>query len=367
MISSATGRNFFIMGNDENSVQPQNGGTAPTEAEIIQPRRHRGSSRDAGRVRRNYSHRTPVLFWGMMITLLMAYLILLVGAQCHRRATLREKAEATLHPEAGPVPVQSESPAALPEDIGEQIGNLIALAQETSAALDAAALLAEGGDRAGAEERLRTQLKAAPENVALKLGLCRLLLDGGSRAEAVAILTECLRTDPGHHDIRLLLAETLLAEQALDSAARTAEWVLDEDDYDTRAHDIAASAYMMNGNAAAAIPHLRRLATLERDNSAIQNRLAQAHMRAGQYVKALQLFQDILDKDPDNSVTYYNLAACYALQNMPEQSAQILTNALKRFDSTFVASWLQASDFDMMRTNELFTALLTGLPATNGF
>ncbi|HNR93814.1 MAG TPA: tetratricopeptide repeat protein [Kiritimatiellia bacterium] len=355
------------MENGNTSDPPQKRDAASREAEAIQPRRHRRSFRNASRPRRSYTSRTPATFWGVMISLLTAYLILLFAAQCHRRALHRERVQAVLMPQAKPAPVQSTERAGLPDDIEEQVAKLIALAEESAGVLDAAAQQAEGGDRALAAERLRAQLAAAPDNVSLKLGLARLLLDEGNRSEAITILVECLRTSPGQHETRLLLAESLLAEKAYEPAAQMAEWILDEDNYNTRAHDIAASAYMLNGSAAAAIPHLRRMATLERDDTAIQNRLAQAHMRAGEFSKAQEIFQDILEIDPDNSVTYYNLAACYALQNLPEQSAQVLTNALRKFDSTFVASWLQGADFDTVRTNESFTVLLTGLPETNGF
>lgn len=300
-----------------------------------------------------------------MIGLLSAYLIVLASVRLHQRAHARRPVPVTAEPVMTSVAVAVES-AVTSTNFSEQVSALISLKQDSAMALEAASRLSETGDRQAAIAQLRQQLEKDPESFPLKLALARQLLEQGQRPEAISLLTGALGAHPEHEEARILLARALLETQEHEAAGQMAEWILNENDYATEAHDIAASSYMMTGKAAEAIPHLRRMASLEPDNLVFQNRLVQAHMRAGDFDKALQLFQSVRAIDPGNSAVYYNLAACYALQNRPEMAVQTLNEALQLFDPSFVAAWLQGPDFDFVRTNELFAALLNGLPKNGG-
>jgi len=355
------------MANGENSAPEQNGQAPAPEKEVIRPRLNRHAGRAVKKVHREYREHNPFLFWSAMMALLAVYMILFAAVRWHQRAKFRNQAAAaTAVAEVKaviPVTAQTNLP---PADFKEQISILISRTRETELAIEAAARLAESGDPAAAAEELRQQLEKDPGSFPLKLALARHLLAQGQRPGAIRLLTDALGTSPAHEGARLLLARALLDEQAHEEARQTAEWILKGNDYATDAHDIAASALMLGGRPAEAIPHLRRMAGLAPDSIAIENRLAQAHMRAGEYDKAVELFRTVMDTDPDNSVTYYNLAACYSLQNRPGEAVQTLNAALKLFDPSFVAAWLQGSDFDAIRTNDAFAALAAGLPKSSG-
>ena len=61
-------------------------------------------------------------------------------------------------------------------------------------------------------------------------------------------------------------------------------------------------------------------------------------------------------RNANDSVTYYNLAVCYAKQSMAEQVVETLSRAEAVFGPEFVFTWIAAEDFDPVRKDSLFDA-----------
>ena len=96
---------------------------------------------------------------------------------------------------------------------------------------------------------------------------------------------------------------------------------------------------------------------MARDNIVAQNKLGVAYSQLGEYVKAIQLFNGVLEKNAADSTTYYNLAVCYAKQSMADQAVETLARAQALFPKDFVNTWAKSRDFDPIRNDPLFVAL----------
>lgn len=78
----------------------------------------------------------------------------------------------------------------------------------------------------------------------------------------------------------------------------------------------------------------------------------------GEYQQAEDLLKQAIKVDPEFTMAHYNLACTYALQGKIERSTRSLENALKRNPTKYVTMANQDDDFQKIRNDNRFKALL---------
>lgn len=331
----------------------QPGGTLPPVAS-----RHDHSAR---RHRRHPHHRYgqdhsgSKMLWIVLAAVLVLYAIVL--AVSYLRSSKSTRGESAKGELAGPVLTNTASAQAV-ADMARKVQERIAAWNKLPDAIVEAQTLQDQGFLDQAEQRLMTALEATPHAASLQFRLARVRMQEKKFGQARDLLLQLLESNPDDMSARLMLASAFENQTNHPAALAVAKWVLETDPNRLEAHGIAANAYMNTDRKGLAITHLRKMVALDRENSAAQNKLALAYTQIGEYVKAIQLFNDVLRKNATDSVTYYNLAVCYAKQSMAEQVVETLSRAIGVFGQDFVSTWTESKDFDSVRTDPLFVAFL---------
>lgn len=247
------------------------------------------------------------------------------------------------------------------EDAARVIKDRIAAWNQVPDAIVGAQTLADRGHLDKAEERLKLAIEACPKTARLKLRLAQLYMEQKDYAAAAPLLLEVLETNPDDSGARMLLGNVYESQTNHPAALSVATWILATEPNSIAAHQMAANAYLNTDRKGLAIQHLKRVVAMERDNIVAQNRLGVTYAELGEYVKAIQVFNEALAHNSTDSVTYYNLAACYARQGMAEQTTEVLSRAIGLFGDKFVAAWVRNPEFDNVREDRLFAALVAPL------
>jgi len=272
-------------------------------------------------------------------------------------------------PEPTPPPLSSTQETAVPESASppsrlETIQARIQGWENAVGALRESNRLLYHKNLLKAEQTLGQALQSSPSNLELLLAQAEVATDLKHYDLAADLLINVLDVDPGRSDARVKLATALYGVRDFEATLAVTDWVLKQEAYSSEAHNLAANAYLSLDQPTAAIPHLRRLRLLDPGNTAAQNNLAVAYTRMGNYQEAEKVLLDILNTEPENSIAYFNLAACYALQNRPEKVVEIFERAAIKFGDVFVKTWLESKDFDAVRNDPRIAALLDQLRRT---
>jgi tetratricopeptide (TPR) repeat protein len=106
-----------------------------------------------------------------------------------------------------------------------------------------------------------------------------------------------------------------------------------------------------------ALPHLRKLLALTGEDEVNQNRLAGVYRRLGEYDRAITLLKRWIQRDGANSITYFNLAACYAQQGDAEAAVDVMRHAVKNFGTAYVQGWMANEELAAIRETPAFNVL----------
>ena len=216
---------------------------------------------------------------------------------------------------------------------------------------------------ADAADALEKVLADIPNFTRARLELALALEGLNKHADARDQLLEVLGHDPESVAAQQALGRVYLALNQPDEALELARWMVDNDPYSTPAHELAADALLKQNITADAIVHLKKLASLNRDNLTLQNNLGAAYVKVGDYRSALQTFREVLRMDEGNSVAHFNMAVAYAQQNQASNSVDVLTQAARRFGHPFVTTWTRGAEFDPVRNDPTFVQFI-GHPET---
>lgn len=290
-------------------------------------------------------------------------------------SVLRDRLHREAAPGAPPAPPAGEAELATEpesESAGEALGD-VAPAPEPFLSetirdwkrilglVEEARSLRQGGRPTEAAERLE-RAAADPVTIGeLQLALAGMRREQRRYAEARDLLMNLLAHNPAHREARLLLAEVLVESGRNEDALAAAQWILEDEPYAETAHRIAASALTQMGKVDQAIPHLNRLVLLNRDNMTSRNALGQAYLQLGNLNQALKTFEEVKELDADNSEAHFYSAVCFArMQEMPGLT-EVMTTAASLFGRDFVLAWVKSPEFDAIRDNTEFQALLDRL------
>ncbi len=105
---------------------------------------------------------------------------------------------------------------------------------------------------------------------------------------------------------------------------------------------------------------------LKRDtrNIPVMEMLAGFLTKSGQIDEGLEMDQQIVELDPDNAISHYNLACSLALKNRAAEALAALRMALERGYDDF--DWLMKdNDLLSLHQNPAFSALVSEFRASN--
>jgi len=264
-------------------------------------------------------------------------------------------------PPVAPPPAEAASTPETPASPDALATNVECLVEEWRAsrkALDVASALQKEEQLGAAATRLEKLLQQGVKFNPVRLQLAEIYFQQKRFTESAQAALKVLSTEPDRLPARILLARSLLSSKQWEAALAAAKWALADDPYNTDAHDIAARAYIGMQQPGWALPHLRKLATLLRDDPGISGRLAETYMMLGEYQQAASILSDMLQNDRPDSTTYYHLAVCLARSGEPHQAAEILVRAAERFGSGFVSAWLHTDDLSAVRNDPLVRRFL---------
>jgi tetratricopeptide (TPR) repeat protein len=302
--------------------------------------------------------RTNRLLWIGLAAVFGIYVIFLAVSVLRGKKTASaasELAQTAGSAQATAMPTGTTATAEAPFGIADKIA---AWNHVPDTLLDAQSLLDQGSVEQ-AESKLEHALESTPHVSRLQIKLSQILIQRKQYDKAKALLVDVLESNPEDSTARLMLAGVLDQQTNYPAALAVAKWILETDPNSIEANGIAANAYLNTDRKGLAVTHLRKIVVLQRDNPFAQNKLAMTYTQMGEYVKAIQLFNEVLANNTADSMTYYNLAVCYAKMSDADQAVETLTRAMSLFGRDFVSIWIQSPDFDKIRNESIFMALQT--------
>lgn len=147
----------------------------------------------------------------------------------------------------------------------------------------------------------RLALKYAPHDVHLREELLASLYQARDYAAALALVDELLRQEPASAPLNFTKGDILLSSQETGKAIPCLEMALKTDAKLLPAHHALGRAYMLAGQPAAAIPHLKAALPVDQDGS-LRYQLSRAYQATAQAAlakKTLEEYQALQKTDRD--------------------------------------------------------------------
>ncbi|NCC51660.1 MAG: tetratricopeptide repeat protein [Spartobacteria bacterium] len=317
----------------------------------------KSTARSSRRRRSSTGMRSSVgtlLLWGVIGLVLAAYLAFLGHAYLQRKAKVQKATGAV----TGPVDAVADASEATPvPDAFINVAMITDLSQQEQRVrqeVDLSLTMLSDDSPAKALARLIALYENFPDDLEVKITLARAYIAQKNYPEAVLLLYDTLKATPGNQEARIMLADILLEQNQYQEALAITTWVLDTNPYSIPANSIAADAYLAMDKPSWSIPFLRRIIAQDRENFSALNRIAKAYADMGEYQKAVLEFTRMMDMNVADSVTYCNLAICYAQQMKADKAVIILDQAANMYGYSFVRSWLEQKEFDPIRDTPPF-------------
>jgi Flp pilus assembly protein TadD len=298
--------------------------------------------------------KTHFLWFGLALVVLGYCAVLTYLLLKNSTAPVKPETEEAVIEEMVEEPTEPTLPTS--EDDLKAVNTIIARTRATEKVMDMAKVLVRDEQLGEAAKRLEQALVNAPDDHALKSALAMVYVQQKRNAEARDLLLNIIETNPDDLEARLALANVFLAQKHFQPALEIAQWILGEDPYSMQAHSIAADAYLNTDRTGWALPHLRKITSLDRDNVPARSRLALAYAQLKEYSKATDILNQLLKEGHADSSIYFNLAICLAQQGKAGPTIDTLKQARDLYGKSFVYSWIPSNKFDPIRQNQAFVA-----------
>lgn len=193
-----------------------------------------------------------------------------------------------------------------------------------------AQVLQRDGDAAGANAALDSALAIAPNDPEATAMKAELLAIAGRRPEAIALLERAVEAEPGALQTRFTLVSQLVAAQQLDKAAALVATMKKDAPRDFRALYSEALVAMARGEAARVRDLTLPLVNARPDHVPSQFLAALANYQLGNYAAALEGFDIIIARVPDDPAPRRLIVASYLRSGRVTQAAEAADQALRR-------------------------------------
>ncbi|HSP07772.1 MAG TPA: tetratricopeptide repeat protein, partial [Acidobacteriota bacterium] len=193
----------------------------------------------------------------------------------------------------------------------------------------------EKSDSAGAIKVLESARTADPGNPMVLNMLAERYADAGRSKDAEQILSGILKQNPGNTLALARMAHLQLRAKHPAEARKIAETLLKADPGGVEAHLVAAQACLSLKDAACATAHLEGALTVDPLDHETRNDLGNLYLQQGKPAAAVQEFNRVLQKDPQNLQSLNGLATEAYQGKRYGECEGILQKALKiRKDDT---------------------------------
>jgi tetratricopeptide (TPR) repeat protein len=217
----------------------------------------------------------------------------------------------------------------------------------------------------GAVEAFEKAVALAPDDIAARLEAARLLIEQRNRVDDASRHVEhVVSLDAGHRSARLLLARTREAQGRTGEAVALLDRLLVEAPDDAAVHAARGKLELNRGDAAAALPHLKKAVELEPSAEEALYGLVQAYGALGQAEEAKAVEERWRRTDADLKRVRALGPAIAASPNNPDLRCEIGELFLRNGRKADGVRWLEsalAKDPKHRRTHELLAAYYESL------
>ena len=177
---------------------------------------------------------------------------------------------------------------------------------------------------------LQSLIQSDPGNTAAQYYLSQADLQRGDVEGAKSALADALRTQPGYLSALLGLGNISLQMGDSASALRYADQIIVHSYWIVDAHLIAGNAYVLRGNANAALGEFQIAESLNPNSPTVQERIGRVMTTQGKYGEAEKAYENALNADPGFSLALSGLVQNYLVQGQPERARARIDQQLNR-------------------------------------
>jgi tetratricopeptide (TPR) repeat protein len=181
-----------------------------------------------------------------------------------------------------------------------------------------------------AQRRFEKAIQDDPDNIVPYEALARILLKEDKFEEAVLRYRTVLRKYPKHLDMYMVLGTIYDLEHDREKAETYYRKALEvEKDFAPAANNLAWNLAEMGGHIDEALAFAQAAKEKMPRDPRVLDTLGWVHFLRGSYEDAAEEFQDSLELDIDNPMTYYHLGLAYYKNNQLDSAREVLEAALE--------------------------------------
>lgn len=177
---------------------------------------------------------------------------------------------------------------------------------------------------------LQSLIQSDPGNTLAQYYLAQADLQRGDVEGAKSALADALRTRPGYLSALLELGNISLEMGDSASALRYADQIIVHSYWIVDAHLIAGNAYVLRGNAGAALGEFQLAASLNPNSASVEERIGRVLTTQGKFGEAETAYENALNADPAYSLALGGLVQNDLVQGQPERARARIEQQLNR-------------------------------------
>lgn len=164
---------------------------------------------------------------------------------------------------------------------------------------------------------------------------------------------KCLEKDPKFYDAILALGDIAKDENDFSLAKEKYEYVLNLESNNLSALERLTVFYQHNHDLVNAKKYAGKVIEIKPENVTQKIAIGIAHIVLGKLTEALEIFNEILIKDPNDTGALYNKACIMSLRNQIDESLELLKKTVK-LDASFKLSFDMDPDLENVRKDPRF-------------
>ncbi|MCQ9374463.1 PEP-CTERM system TPR-repeat protein PrsT [Methyloversatilis sp. XJ19-13] len=211
------------------------------------------------------------------------------------------------------------------------------------------------GDQSGARSTLNSMTRVADFDPVAQYKIARMQLQAGNPSGAAYSVEKALQGDPGFMPAKIMQAELLLAEGAIDRADGLAQALLKGQAATPDAFKLAGDIAFLRGQWPAAISHYRNALSRGAD-AELAGRLYQAHVRSGNKTQARASIEELVRKHPHDNAMKLLLSQVQIEAGQLREAKATLETVLKAGESAPVLNNLANVQWQLKDPRALQTA-----------
>lgn len=216
-------------------------------------------------------------------------------------------------------------------------------------------------DLDGAENNVKQALALWPDMNAANRLLGVVYIYRGQQDQAILILERALQTDPFSAETLNNMATAYLQKGQMEKAEDLLLTSLQIRADSLSTHVNLGLLYILWARYDQAVEYLETGLQMMPEQASVRNNLGVSLMRVGRFSDARKHFQYLVDRTPERAQPYFNMAIAYALEQNAGEALNWARKAVKLCSPQEAQRHLMDSDFDGLRGQPEFQALVRSL------